>query len=797
MLKYINENARAARDPEGDDHRAMIEPHATIENVSRRHVLAGALLASSFVLAVRFSPASAREPLKPYPTGGLEMPHGIGMANDPHVYVAIDPEGNVTIVTARSEMGTGIRTSLPMVIADEMEADWSKVKLLQAPGDEPRYGNQDTDGSRSMRHFIQPMRECGAAMRQMLETAAATKWGVDPALCRAKAHHVVLLDAGKKETGQKIGFGELAEAAFKLPVPPRDTLLFKTPDEFTLMRKGEAKIADLRNITTGHAQYGADVRLPGMKFAVIARPDVLGGKAKSFDADAAKKVPGVEAVFEIDGVNTVPRKFGQLGGIAVVANSTYAAILGRDALNVQWEDGPNKSYSSVEFDKEMTATAAKPGKVIRNQGDIDAAFSNAKDTFTGEYHCQHLVQASMEPLVAVARIADGKAEVWAPIQSPYGARTDIAEALKMKIEDVTVHVTLLGGGFGRKSKWDFMVEAALVSQKLGGAPVLLQWTREDDTRHSFYHTVSVERIDVAIDDKGKVTGWRHRTVAPSIISTFKEDDGYQFPIEYGMGFVNTPFDIPNVRCENGKAMAHTRIGWYRSVSNIPRLFAVQSAVSEVAHKLGRDPKDFLLELIGPDRKLDPKALGFPEDFWNYGDPYEEFPIDTARLKNVVRLAAEKAGWGRELPAGEGFGIAAHCAWSSYVATVVHAAVDKDGTIRVPEVVTAVDCGFYVNPERIRSQIEGAAVMGMSNTLYSGITFKDGAVEQSNFSDFNIATMSNYPKKVTTVIVDAPAGTHAGGIGEPGVPPFAPALCNAVFAATKKRLRNLPTGEKVT
>jgi isoquinoline 1-oxidoreductase beta subunit len=787
MLHYLEQEARKALKPQSS---------AIIENVSRRQFIGGALTASGLVLAVYISPAGAREALQPYKTGGLDMPSGYGMAHDPHVFVAIDPDGAVTIVTHRAEMGTGIRTSLPMVIADEMEADWSRVRLVQAPGDEPRYGNQDTDGSRSMRHFIQPMRECGAAMRQMLESAAATKWGIDPSLCRAKAHHVVLLDKVGKETEQKIGFGELAEAAMALPVPPRETLLFKSPDEFTLMGKGEAKIADLRDITMGKAVYGADIRLPGMKYAVMARPAVVGGKVKSFDAAAALKVPGVESVHQIDGVTAVPMKFAQLGGIAVVANSTFAAIQGRDALTVEWDDGPNAGYESAAYDKAMAETAAKPGKVIRNQGDPDAAFAKAKTTYTGEYHCQHLVQASMEPLVAVARIVDGKAEVWAPIQSPYGARKDIAEALKMPIENVTVHVTLLGGGFGRKSKWDFMIEAALVSQKLGGTPVLLQWTREDDTRHSFYHTTSVERIEMAIDDAGKVTGWRHRTVAPSIISTFKEDDGYQFPIEYGMGFVNTPFDIPNVRCENGKAMAHTRIGWYRSVSNIPRVFAVQSAVCEAAHQLGRDPKDFLLELIGPDRKLDPKALGFPEDFWNYGDPYEEFPIDTGRLKNVIRIAAEKAGWGKPLPKGQGLGIAAHVAWQTCVATVVHAEVKEDGTITVPRTVTALDCGFYVNPERIRSQIEGAAVMGMSHALYSGITFKNGAVEQSNFTDFTIATMGNYPKAVDVHIVDAP-DKHAGGIGEPGLPPFAPALANAVFAATGKRLRNLPMGEKVT
>jgi len=640
------------------------------------------------------------------------------------------------------------------------------------------------------------MRQCGASMRHMLEAAAAAKWGVDSSLCRAKNHEVLLLDAEKNETGKKMGFGELAEAAMSQPVPAQETLLYKTPDEFTLIGKGNIPFADLHAITVGKAVYGADIRLPGMKFAVMARPPVTGGKVKTFDASEALKVPGVEAVYQIDGFGKFPHAFRQIGGIAVVANSTYAAMQGRAALKIEWDDGPNATYDSSAYRKEMAATAAQPGKVIRNQGDPDKAFAEAKDVFTADYHSAHMVPAAMEPLVAVAQIKDGKAELWAPIQSPYGARKEIAETLKMPIEDVTVNMTLLGGGFGRKSKWDFMLEAALLSQKLGGTPVLMQWTREDDMRHGFYHTTSVERIEMAIDDKGKVTGWRHRTVAPSIISTFKEDNGYQFNIEYGMGFVNTPFEIPNVRCENGKAMAHTRIGWYRSVSNVPRVFAVQCAVSEAAHKLGRDPKDFLLELIGSDRKLDPKALGFPEDFWHYGDPYEEFPINTVRLKNVINVAAEKAGWGKKLPQGEGLGIAAHCAWQSYVATIVHARI-VEGKITVPEVTTVIDCGLYVNPERIRAQLEGAAVMGMSNALYSGITFKDGAVEQSNFFDFIVASMENYPQKVNVHIIDAPYGTHASGVGEPGVPVFAPALANAVFAASGKRLRDIPMGDNVS
>ncbi|MBS0233254.1 MAG: xanthine dehydrogenase family protein molybdopterin-binding subunit [Proteobacteria bacterium] len=785
MLQYLETEAEAAPTPTAN---------ADITNVSRRGVLGGLLGATGLVLAVRLTPANAREALKPYPTGGLKMPNGV--ISDPHVFIAISPGGDVTIVTHRSEMGTGIRTSLPMVVADEMCADWSRVHLVQAPGDEPKYGNQDTDGSRSMRHFIQPMRQCGAAMRQMLETAAAAKWGVDVSLCRARDHTVMLLDKDKKETGKRLAFGELAEAAMALPVPAVETLLYKSPDEFTLMGKGEVRIVDLHDITVGKAGYGADVRLPGMKYAVVARPSVLGSKVKSYDAAATLKIPGVHSVHEIEGVFTVPRKFGQLGGIAIVADTTYAAIQGRDALTIDWDASPNASYDTDAFTAEMSATAAKPGKILRNQGDPDAAFTKAKDVVTAEYHGQHMVQAPMEPLVAVAHVVDGKAEIWASVQSPYGARKDIAEALKIPVENVTVHVTLLGGGFGRKSKWDFMLEAALLSQKLGGTPVLLQWTREDDIQHSFYHTTSVERIEVAVDDQNKVTGWRHRTVSPSIVSTFKKDDGYQFPIEYGMGFVDVPFDIANIRCENGQAMAHTRIGWFRSVSNIQRAFAVQSAVCEVAHKLGRDPKDFLIELIGSDRNIDPKTSGFPDDFWNYGEPYEEFPINTARLKNVIRVAAENAGWGKTLPARQGMGIAAHRAFASYVASVVHVAIDDDGTIRVPHVTSAIDCGFHVNPERIRSQMEGAAVMGMSNALYSGITFKKGAVEQSNYFDYNVTRMSNFPQKVDVHIIETPETTHAGGVGEPGVPPFAPALANAIFAATGKRLRNLPMGDKL-
>lgn len=791
MRHFIEEHAEAAaRGAAPRQERTGF----IIENVSRRSILGGLLTTTGLMLSLKVLSPGEAEAAKLYAHGGLGMPNGVVM--DPKVFVSIDKDGTVTIVAHRSEMGTGAKTALPMIIADEMEADWARVKVIQAPGDEPRYGNQDTDGSRSVRHYIQPMRVIGASMRQMLETVAALKWGVDRSLCKAKNHTVVLLGKDGKEAGKVFTYGELAEAAKNRAVPDLETVELKKPSEFRYMAKNPVRIVDLHDITTGHAIYGADVRMEGLKYAVMARPPVIGSKVKSVDTAAALKVPGVEAVFEIEG-KAPPAKFASLGGVAVVARNTYAAIAGRDALKIEWESSPHSSYNSAAFHKEMEETAKKPGKVIRKLGDADAAFAKAKDIVSATYHQQHIAQASMEPPVAIARFAGGKIDVWAPLQSPYGARKDICDAYKVAESNVAVNVTLLGGGFGRKSKCDFALEAVELSKRSNGAPVMLLWTREDDLRNGFYHTTSCEHIEAAIDDKGKVTGWRHRTVAPSILSTFAPDSGYQFNLEYGMGHVDVPFEIPNISCENGQAMAHTRIGWYRSVSNIPRAFAVQSFICELAHKLGRDPKDFLLELIGKDRKIDLKAEGMPEDFWNYGEPYDQFPIDTSRWKRVIVTAAEKAGWGKKLGKGEGLGIAAHRCFASYVASVVHVKIGDDGVVRVPEVTTAIDCGMHVHPERIRSQLEGAAVMGMSNSLYSTITFKDGAVEQSNFSDFEVARITNYPKKVNVHILEpASEDQRTSGVGEPGVPPFAPALANAIFAATGKRVRHLPMGEKL-
>lgn len=754
------------------------EQPVSICNVSRRTFLKTS--AAGFALAA-FVGLDA-EAFEAYKTGGDSMPNGL--IYDPLVFVSIDTDGTVTLVAHRSEMGQGSRTSLPMVLADEMGADWDRVKIVQAQGDEPKYGNQNTDGSRSMRHHIQSMRQMGASVRHMLKSAAAQKWGVDESAVNVGVHEVT-------SGSNSAGFGELADAAMKLPVPKFEELSFIDEKDFRYIGTGKISIVDLHDITTGKAIYGADIMLPGMKVAVIARPPSVGETPSNVDDSAAKAVPGVESVHNLAG-SVMPAGFAPLGGVAVVAAHTAAAIKGRDALNIEWEKGPHSDYDSETFTAEMRATAAKSGNVVRKEGDWEAAKKSATKIFEREYTQAHMVHATMEPLVAVADVKADSAEIWGPVQSPYQVRQDVAKAIGIDVEKVKVNVTLLGGGFGRKSKGDFVTEAALLSKEVG-APVKVQWTREDDIRHAFNHTTSVERIEVALGDTGKVTGMRYNSVAPSILSTFAPDSGFQFNIEAGMGHVDMPFEIANLSVENGKAMAHTRIGWFRAVSNIPRAWAVQSFASELAHELGRDEKEMLLELIGSDRKLDPAKQGFPDQFWDYGEVYDEYPIDTMRLKNVLNLAADKAGWGRKMPKGEGLGLAVHRSFVTYVAAVAHVKVDGDGIVRVPEVHMAVDCGFAANPERIRSQMEGAAVMGMTAALHSGITYKNGAVEQGNFDDYEMVRASNFPETVHTHIVEHPFSVHAAGVGEPGLPPIPPAIANGLFNATGKRIRDMPMG----
>jgi isoquinoline 1-oxidoreductase subunit beta len=735
-----------------------------IQNVSRRRFIQAAVATGTFVLGVQFVPR---------PLWGNEASSPTQVFQ-PDIFLKIAGDGSVTIVAHRSEMGCGSRTALPLVVADELDADWSKVKIEQAIGDS-KYGDQDTDGSHSVRSFFDQMRQIGATARVMLVSAAATKWGVLEKDCTTEPSFVV-----HKASGRKFGYGELAAAAAKLPVPKKENVRLKDRSEWRYIGKDNA-LFDLSDIVTGKATFGMDATMPGMVYASVEHPPVLGQKVRSYDDKAAVKVRGVKQTLTIDTFKP-PHKFQPLGGVAVIADNSWAAFQGRKALKIDWDSSPNAVYNSDQFRQTLESTSRQPGKVVRNVGDVDAEFAKGGKIIEAEFYAPHLAHASMEPPVAVAEYRNGKVLAWAPTQNPQAVQETIADVLGIKKEDVTCHVTLLGGGFGRKSKPDQVAEAAILSKKLG-KPVKVVWKREDDIQFDFYHSVAAMYLKAAIGADGKPTAWLQRTVYPPIGSTFDVNAKYADD-EMGLGWNNLPFDIPNHRAENGPADAHVRIGWLRSVANIYHAFAIHSFADELANAANKDSVQYLLELIGPSRIV--PLPGAPDEL----EEQKLYPLDTARLRRVVEVVAEKSGWGKRTSGkGHGFGIAAHRSFLTYVATVVEVEVDNNGDVKIPNVWTAVDAGTVVAPDNVRNQIEGAANFGASLALFGEITVANGVVSQSNFNDYQLVRMDTGAKhtNVYTVESDAPPA----GVGEPGVPPFAPAFYNAIHAATGKRVREMP------
>ncbi len=677
----------------------------------------------------------------------------------PNLFVQLKPDGELILTASRSEMGQGVRTSLTSVIADEMDADWSFVKVIQAPGNEA-YGNQNTDGSRSIRTIFEPMRKMGAMAREMLIAAAANQWKVSKETCKAEKHYVV-----NTVSGERLFFGDLVEEAAQEIIPENPTL--KTREKFNYIGK-ELPSIDIEDFTSGKAIYGMDVKIPGMKYAAVSRCPVTFGSVRSFEPKETLKFRGVSSVIEMP---RMEKPFGHLGGVAVIADNSWSALKGKEMLKIDWDFGDNLNYDSTEYAQILKENVSKNGKLIQEKGDVDRAFKNSAKVKEALYELPHLVHAPMEVPNATASFDNGACEIWAPVQAPQVTRKEVSDLLGIDLEKVTIHVTLLGGGFGRKSKPDFVLEAAWLSREIG-SPVQVIWSREDDIRHSYYHAVSAQYMKAGLTADGKVNSWLHRTAYPSITSTFMPGVVHGAGFEFQQGMTNLPYEIENQRFENGEAPAHVRIGWLRSVYNIIHGFSVNVFADELAAEAGRDPYEFRMELLGSDRV-------YPSD--------NDYKLDTAKLKNVLSRVAKNSSWQSELPEGHGRGLAIHYSFYSYVASVVEVSV-VEGKLNVHKVFTVADCGTVVNHNTVRAQLEGAVVFGMSLAFYGNITAKEGRIVQGNYHDYEMLRIHQTPEIQVEVVQSEDLPT---GIGEPGVPVVAPALINAIFDATGKRFRSLP------
>ncbi len=683
-----------------------------------------------------------------------------------NAWVRVAADGSVTLILAKSEMGQGVSTSLPVILAEELEVDWARVRVEQAPTRPDIYPNLGTGGSSSVRTSWLPLRRAGATARILLISAAAQTWGVEAQNCYAE-HGAVI----HRPSGRRLAYSELVEKAAALPLPDPETVTLKKPEEFKLIGRSIPR-TDIPGKVDGSARFGLDVRVPGMLYAVIARCPTFGGKAARYNAERALKVPGVRQVVEIPAVG--PGAF-TAGGVAVVAETTWAALSGCQTLAIEWERGPHASESTESLRQQFEELAAKPGKTIRSEGDVAAALAQSPKKLEAVYELPFLAHATMEPLNCVADVRADRAEVWAATQGPQWIQGAVAEATGLEPRNVTVHTTLMGGGFGRRYQADFGVEAAQVSKAVG-KPVMAVWTREDDMQHDFYRPASYHRLSAALDDKGQASAWRHRMVSTSISSMWDPPDRVRPEESEAGGAVNLPYAIPNLLMEYAPARSGVPVAWWRSVEHSINGFVTESFLDEVAAAAGVDPLEFRLRLLAEPRQVaNPVEPNAP-------------PLNTERLKGVLRLAAAKADWGKPLPRGRGRGIACHYSFHSYVAEVAEVTVGREGALKVDRVVCAVDCGVAINPDGIKAQMEGGVVYALAAALTGEITIAEGAVQQANFNDYPVLRINEMPRVEVHIV---PSRENPTGTGEPGVPPLAAAVTNAIFAATGQRIRRLP------
>ncbi len=677
-------------------------------------------------------------------------------------YIHIKPDNQISLIVAKSEMGQGIKTGLAMILAEEAEVDFNSVRVEQADTRPDIYTHMGTGGSGSTMENFEPLRKAGATVRQLMITAAASKWKVAPDECVAKKGTVVHEKSSRKAT-----YGELIETAEKLPLPDPDKVELKDEKEFTIIGHATPRV-DIPAKVNGSAQFGLDVRVPNMKFAVVARCPTFGGKPAHFDASKAKSVPGVRDVFEIPALG---RDKYTAGGVAVVADSTWAALKGREALDITWDHGPASSETTDGLHEELRAASSKAGKRMRNDGDVDKVLSNGAKKVEVMYEFPFLAHATMEPMNITAHARDGEAEVWAPTQSPDWVQKTVAEILGLEPKKVAVHTTYLGGGFGRRYMADYPAEVAQIA-KVVRQPVQLVWSREDDMTHDFYRPSACHNMRGAVDHTGHPVAWSHTIASTAIGSWWGPPENPEPEKSEIGGALQMPYAIKNVRLEYNPVKSAVPPLWWRSVEHSFNGFAVECFIDELAAAAGKDPVQFRRSLLVKPPHWKPR--------------FEDDP-DPARLLGVLNMAALKSGWGKPLPKGTARGIASYSSFGSYIAEVAEVTV-KGNEFKINRIVAAIDCGRIVNPEAVRAQAESAIIYGLSAALKNAITIKNGAVEQTNFDGYDPIRINEAPHIEVHL-------THStedpGGMGEPALPPAAPSVANAIFAASGQRVRKLP------